>query len=222
MTAQFGIGVYTAPEAARLIGMRRSTLRRWLGGSDDDNLWRVQHEHGPDERLLLGFRDLIEARIVDRLRRLGFSLQSLRVIMERARDEIGEEHPLSTRHFKHDGQRIYLQITSGLAEPRMIDLHRRQGVFQSVVAPSLRDIDYGERTARRWWLLDGKRSIVADPARSFGQPILADHGITTERIAQTVEAEGSVKAAARLFEIKPSLVDDALTYQNGLARQLTV
>ena len=218
MDAGFGIGIYTAPEAAGMIGMRPSTLRRWLGGSGEDALWRAQHEPDSDDRLLLGFRDLIEARIVDRLRRLGFSLQSLRVIMQRARDEIGDEHPLSTRHFRHDGQRIYLQITSGLTEPRLIDLHRRQGVFQSVVAPSLRDIDYGERAARRWWLLDGKRSIVADPERSFGQPILADHGITTERIAQAVEAEGSVKAAARLFEIKPSVVNDALTYQNGLAR----
>ena len=218
MSDQFGIGVYTAPEAAAMIGTRPSTLRRWLGDAKE-SLWTVQHEHGGDERLLLGFRDLIEARIVDRLRRLGFSLQSLRIIMTRAREEIGEERPLSTRHFKHDGQRIYLLITSNLAEPRLVDLHRRQGVFESVVAPSLRDIDYGERAAERWWLLDGKRSIVADPARSFGQPILTDYGVTTERIAQAVEAEGSVKAAARLFEVKESVVNDALTYENGIGRQ---
>lgn len=58
-----------------------------------------------------------------------------------------------------------------------------------------------------------KRTIVADPERSFGQPIVAEAGVTTSRLAQAVKAEGSVEAAAKLFELRPRLVRDALEYE---------
>lgn len=69
----YGIGIYTAPEAARMVGMSAQTLRRWLQGYDHGEkgqptkheaaLWHPQYDVG-DDGMLLGFRDLIEARIV--------------------------------------------------------------------------------------------------------------------------------------------------------------
>ncbi|MEZ0495986.1 DUF433 domain-containing protein [Sphingomonas sp. IW22] len=221
MSDAFGIGIYTAPEAARMIGMRPNTLRRWLTGYKHDDkreaaLWSPQYEPSEDDGLLLGFRDLIEARIVAALRAKKIGLPTIRVCMERAREIIGQDRPFSTRSFKTDGKKIFLEITRGLDEPQLIDLKHRQGVFSRVVAPSLDDLDFGDQAAERWWLLHGRKSIVADPARAFGQPIIADHGITTARVAEAVEAEGSVESVAKLYEIKPALIRDALRYEHEL------
>lgn len=221
MATQFGIGVYTAPEAARMIGMGAPTLRRWLTGSSNEApLWRVQHEQIEDEHLLLGFRDLVEARIVNRLRQLGLSLQSIRTSLARARELVGDERPLSTRHFKTDGRTLFLQMMDGVDEPLLFDLRRRQGVFHRMVAPTLADIDYDDHAADRWWLLGGKRTVVADPTRSFGSPIVAEHGILTVRLAQAAKAEGSVEAAARLFAVRPSSVRDAVHYESSMGERL--
>jgi uncharacterized protein (DUF433 family) len=219
--AAYGIGIYTAPEAARMVGMRPGTLRRWLLGYEhhakrEDPLWRPQYDAGEDDGILLGFRDLIEARIVNALRAKKIGLPTIRVCMDRARNIVGEDRPFSTSQFKTDGKTIFLEITRGLDEPQLIDLKRSQGVFNRVVAPSLADLDFGPDGAERWWLLHGRRTLVADPSRAFGQPIVAEHGITTARVAEAVEAEGSVARVAKLYELKPGLVRDALAYEQML------
>ncbi|WP_267397142.1 MULTISPECIES: DUF433 domain-containing protein [unclassified Sphingomonas] len=219
--AAFGVGIYTAPEAARMVGMRAATLRRWLLGYDhhakhEDPLWRPQYASIEDDGVLLGFRDLVEARIVNALRAKKIGLPTIRVCMERARDIVGQDRPFSTSQFKTDGKTIFLKITRGLDEPQLIDLRRSQGVFNRVVAPSLADLDFGPDGAERWWLLHGKKTIVADPDRAFGQPIVAEHGMTTARVAEAVQAEGSIAKVATLYELKPRLIRDALAYEQML------
>lgn len=227
--ADYGIGIYTAPEAARMVGMGAQTLRRWLLGYDhkgrdaevrhEPALWSPQYDPDEDDGVLLGFRDLIEARIINALRKKRIGLPTIRICMDRAREIVGKEHPFSTSEFKTDGKSIFLRITRDLNEPELIDLKHKQGVFSRVVEPSLADLDFGPDGAERWWLLHGKKTIVADPVRSFGQPIVAGHGVTTARLVQAVKAEGSVAKVARLYEIQPRLVRDALTYESQLAQR---
>lgn len=219
--AAYGIGIYTAPEAARMIGMQPGTLRRWLLGYEhhtkyEKPLWEPQYDAKGDAGVLLGFRDLVEARIVNALRAKKIGLPTIRICMQRAREIVGQDRPFSTQQFKTDGKTIFLEITRDLDEPELIDLRRKQGVFNRVVAPSLADLDFGPDGAERWWLLHGKRTIVADPDRAFGQPIVADYGITTARVVQAVKAEGSVAAVAKIYEINPKLIRDAITYEQQL------
>jgi len=216
--AAFGVGVYTVPEAARMIDMPVTNLRRWIAGYEhhgkhEEPLWASQYEVEADEPLIIGFRDLVEARIVNSLRGMRIGLPTIRKCIGRARDLIGDDRPFSTRLFKTDGKSIFLEIWRDIGEPEMIDLKSLQGVFSRVVAPSLTGLDFDGEAASRWWLLDGKRTVVADPERSFGQPIIAESGVPTERLARAVKAEGSVDAVAKLFELRPKLVRDAIEYE---------
>lgn len=216
--AAFGIGIYTVPEAARIIDMPVRNLRRWIAGYEHHGkheapLWRPQYEVEADEAVIIGFRDLVEARIVNSLRGMRIGLPTIRKCIARARDLIGDDRPFSTRQFKTDGKSIFLEIWREVDEPEMIDLKSLQGVFSRVIAPSLTGLDFDDEAASRWWLLEGKRTIVADPERAFGQPIVADNGIPTERLAQAVKAEGSVEAVAKLYELRPRLIRDALEYE---------
>ena len=57
-----GIGVYSAPRAARLIGVKPDEVRRWLRGyRHHPALWKPQLPSQGDE-LRLGFLDLMELR----------------------------------------------------------------------------------------------------------------------------------------------------------------
>lgn len=222
---QYGIGAYTLAEAGHLLGVSPVTLKRWLFGysykhhgpvTTQESLWQPQY--GVDqEDPLLGFRDLIEARIVRGLRSLGIGLPTIRQCLSRASEIVKDSHPFSTRRFKTDGQRIFLEITDKLEsvehDPALIDLKSRQRVFQTIVAPSFVDLSFDADVASRWWLLPHKRTIVLDPARSFGQPIVEENGVPTARLAQAVAAEGSVERVAALFELKPAIVRDALQFE---------
>ena len=216
----YGVGVYSAPEAARMIGMHSATLRRWLqgyvhGGTAERRLWTPQHEAN-DDGLLLGFRDLIEARVVNALRARGFGLPTIRTCIERARELVRDERPFSTRQFKTDGKSIFFEIVRDLDELDLVDLKSRQGVFHRVVVPSLEDLEFGDTGAQRWFLLHNRKSIVADPAVAFGAPTIVGSGMTTARVAQAVRAEGSIERAALIYELKPAQVRDALAYEDQL------
>lgn len=220
--ATYGIGAYSLTEASRLLGVSAVTLRRWLFGYSYDHhgprteqrpLWQPQYGVDQDEPLL-GFRDLIEARIVRGLRSLDIGLPTIRECLQRASELVQDDHPFSTRQFRTDGKRIFLQTMGGVVGDSLIDLKLRQHAFRRIVEPSFVDLDFDADVASRWWLLPRKKSVVLDPTRSFGQPILADSGVPTARIAQSVAAEGSVERVAQLYEIKPAAVRDALIFEH--------
>lgn len=222
--AEFGIGAYSLAEAGRLLRVSPTTIRRWLFGYSYDHhgprteqkpLWRPQYGTDQDEPLL-GFRDLLEARIVRGFRELHIGLPTIRACLDFAREVVEDDHPFSTRRFKTDGRRLFLESGDG----RLIDLRVRQHVFKRIVEPSFVDLDFDAEAASRWWLLPRKRTIVLDPARSFGQPIVAEHGIPTVRLAQAFEAEGSIARVAQLYELKAPLVRDALTFERRRVEKL--
>lgn len=220
-TTAFGIGAYSLTEAGRLLNVSPTTIRRWLFGYSYDHhgpkteqspLWQPQYGVEQEEPLL-GFRDLMEARIVRGLRAMHIGLPTIRECLRQASEIVGDNHPFSTRRFKSDGKRIFLEQMSDDGRSNLFDLKRRQLVFQRVVAPSFLELDFDTEAASRWWLLPKKRTIVVDPARSFGQPIAAEAGVPTARLAQAVKAEGSVKRVAQLFEMRSATVRDALTFE---------
>lgn len=219
-----GIGLYTIPEASKMLSIKNQKLLRWLRGYEwkdkYDNinkanpLWPIQYEIN-DDGIFLGFRDLVEARVINALVQQKIGLKTIRTCLERARVLIGSNHPLSTKQFKTDGKSIFLEITEDVDEPELVNLRTRQGVFNAIVAPSLKGIEFDVNAASRWNLND-KKTIVADPTRSFGQPIISENGITTAAIFQAVITEGSISSVSSLYEIKKSLVDDAVLFERKL------
>lgn len=105
-----------------------------------------------------------------------------------------------------------------MGEGELIDLKRRQSVFRTLVAPSLRDLEFDADIVARWHPLGpSRRSIVIDPARAFGRPLAAESGVPTEVLAAAVEVEGSAERTARIYEVAPTAVRDAETFVQKLA-----
>lgn len=212
----FGTGAYSLGEAGRLLDIPTATLRHWLFGyrydhhgseTRQDPLWTPQYGADQDEPLL-GFRDLLEARIIRGLRGKQMGLPSIRECLRFARELVGDDHPFSTQQFRTDGRRLFLE-----RDGTTIDLKLRQNVFRTIVEPSFLNLDFESSGAVRWWPLGDSRAVVLDPSRSFGQPIVADGGVSTARLAETVRAEGSIARAARVFDIAPAVVRDALAFE---------
>lgn len=222
----FGRGVYSVAEAARLTHVSAASIRRWLFGYSYDHhgprtvqspLWRPEYGTEQDDPVL-GFRDLIEVRMVGRLRELGIGLPTIRACLQTAAQIAQDDHPFSSAGFRTDGQRLFLERMGQAGERDIIDLKSRQHQLAKVVERSFLDLEFDDRKATRWFLLPQKQTIVADPERSFGQPITADSGIPTKRLVQAVAAEGSVTKVARLFETTVTAVRDALKFEAGMKR----
>lgn len=223
--AEFGIGAYSPAEAARLIHASPSAVRRWLFGysyehegtkTNQKPLWVPQYGLNQEEPVL-GFRDLIEARMVSEFRRLGIGLPTIRACLNFASEIAEDSHPFSSAHFRTDGRRLFLERLTENGTRDVIDLKSRQHAFPKVIEATFLDLEFDDEKATRWFPLTKSKKVVADPERSFGQPIIDDGGVPTKRIAQAFEAEGrSVDRVARLFEVGRQAVRDALAFERQL------
>lgn len=223
-----GIGLYTAPEAEKLIGVPAARIRRWLlgyayqrGGERhwSDPLWQPQVPRLGKE-VELGFRDLLELRFVDAFTKAGLSLQAIRKALGVAQEVTGVHHPFATARFRTDGRSIFLRVAGELAdgtEPVLIDLLKRQYALNRMLEPSLKDLDFDDTgAASRWWPVGRTKPIVLDPAQAFGRPIIADAGVTTRALADAVVVEGTVEQVARLYEVSVSAVRNAVAFERRL------
>jgi uncharacterized protein (DUF433 family) len=233
-----GRGVYSGTEALRLINFRRQsdlshrlvsrqTVARWLRGYDYEDSSGIRHHSDPlwhpdygndDDVIEVSFRDLIELRFVKAFRDAGLGLQTIRACFIRAVAEVRDERPFSTQRFRTDGKTIFLEITHDVREGELIDLRHRQSVFHRLVAPSLRDLEFDAEVVARWFPLGiSRKSIVLDPARAFGRPIVADGSVPAEVISDAVRIEGSPEKVAKLYDVPLPAVREAVAFQHQLA-----
>ena len=220
-----GIGYYRVPEAARLLKTPARNVNRWLGGYTYKDslgqavemgpLWRPQLPKLGDV-IELGFRDLIELRFVLAFQKQNLGLNIIRNCLEAARALIGDDRPFSTQRFQTDSKTIFLESLRDSGASELVDLRNRQMVFKQVVEQTFRDLDIEDGAVSQWRPFSGKASIVIDPTRAFGQPIAAAFGVPTITLVQAVQAEKSVERVARLFEMPPSVVRDAVNFERTL------
>jgi uncharacterized protein (DUF433 family) len=230
-----GIGSYSVTEAGRLLRMPTATISRWLRGysyrQDGETramapLWHPQHPIADDGHLELGFRDLIELRIVYAFIGHGLGLRLIRSCLELARESVGDARPFSTRRFRTDGKTIFLHSIQQAAEPtsatpagreELLDLKRQQYVIGPIIESSFRDLDLEDDIVSRWRPLAGKASIIIDPQRAFGQPIAAECGVPTIVLVDAMTAEGSAKRVASLYGAAPREIRDAMRFESQLS-----
>lgn len=239
-TPPIGIGLYTLADAAPLLRVPERSIRRWLAGYTFKSpagatramppLWQAQLP-GHDRHIELGFRDLIELRFVATFVGQGLGIPTIRRCLDHARDLVGDDRPFSTRRFHTDGRTIFLSfIEEAIADPasltadmpaperaRLVDLKSDQYVIKDVLQQTFKDLDLDEDAVTRWRPFHGKKSIVIDPARAFGQPIATETGVPTRTLADAVRCEGSEKRVAALFNVSRAVVTDAVAFERELA-----
>src|SRR5207244_9887968 len=114
-TELLGVGLYTPQEAALLLRIPPSTLRRWLEGYSFP-IERLARSHKPaliapalprrrdGSTLTLTFLDLVQLRVVKALRDADIALQRIRAAAEGAVDLFATSHPFASIRFKTDGR----------------------------------------------------------------------------------------------------------------------
>jgi uncharacterized protein (DUF433 family) len=219
-------GIYTVPEAARLTSVTPWRIRRWLKGyafkvkhgrHRSPAVWNTQLDP-IDHSMALGFLDLLEIRCVDAFISAGVGWKTLRQAHEQARKLVEHTHPFCTNQFATDGQTIFMELRGTRGEITLWDMRDLQRVFERIIRPFLKNVEFDRsRVPRRWWPRGKDHLVALDPRRSFGQPIVFHDGIPTQILARSVGANGSVDEVARWFEINPVSVRKAVEFEQSLA-----
>ncbi len=232
------LGIYTLAEAAKLLTVKQTSLNRWMYGysynakatkgvakKKSEPLWTSQYS--PEDGLgkVIGFKDLLELRVVAEFVRHGVSLIVVRRCLEQAKVMFSSEHPFTLCRFATDGRTIYTDVVKNSEEPELIDLRNRQIVFSSIIKPSLFEgveYDLSQKFARRWFPNKTKH-VVLDPEIGFGKPCLTTLNVPTEAIYSTYLAEGAnsvaLKATAAIFEVSTVEAKAAIDFERSLLKK---
>lgn len=219
------LGIYLVPEASKLTRVSTGRIRRWLKG--------YRYAHGNkrytsppvwvgdiqpiDGKLALSFLDMMEVRLVDAFLKQGVSWKTLRAARSIAREEFKLTHPFCSNRFATDGREIFLKLSTITREEGLLNITRHQHVFADVIRPFLKGVEFLNDQILRWWPLGQKKSVVIDPRRSFGQPVVSREGVPTVVLFKALKATGSLSDVVKWFEVSESAVRDAAEFEAQLA-----
>lgn len=223
---KFQAGLYTQSEASRYLGLPNSTFRNWargyhvvIGGREVKGppvitavpaaRWREPN---------IPFVGLAEGYALAAIRRAGVPLQRVRPALERLDRELGLQHALASRRMYTDGAEVlfdYAAATGGEEEAAVRELvvvRDGQRVFVEAVADSLQRIVFGADGIATAVPLPGfeRARLVADVARSFGQPIFTDGGARLEDVLSLFAAERDVSVVAEEYGLPRHELEDVL------------
>lgn len=222
MSELVGKGLYSAREAAHIIRVPANKLRRWMfgyqsKGVDYAGLWeREIREPG-----VISFHDLLELKLVYEFRQQGLSLPVIREAARIAREEFHTSYPFARQHFHTDGKRVFLEAAEQV-NVHLVDVISKQYVMDKVYRPSfLASIDYSSLgDAERWYPMNDDhhpdKSIVLDPQRAFGKPILTESGVPTRVLYDAYRLNEPLEVIAANYAVTPEDVKQAVLYESRL------
>lgn len=228
-----GVGYYTLPEAARLLGVDATRVRRWVGGY---TFWLQSEKKGKRRRIqapllntdlpvlddvrALSFVELMELRVVKAFVLKGVPLQRVRIAAALAREHFGVSHPFASQRVYTDGKNIFADMEKEVGIAAVVELTRNKYLqLQSgqLLQACLDEIEFDKSTsvAHRWWPLSRDFPVVLDPTISFGAPTIVCTSVRTAVVAGLARAE-SVNSAADSFGLTSDAVNAALKFEGIL------
>jgi len=229
-----GVGIYSQADAARLLRVTPTRLRRWVRGYTYQYVYALAARVGKQppvvrldlpvvrDTIALSFVELMELRAVKAMTDRGVSLQRIRTAARIASTIFGTDHPFASRQIFTEGNRIFSAASTGLEEtPDVIELSKdkhTQLVIGKMVVPLLKEIDFDPSTslAFKWWPLGKAKPIVLNPRVAFGAPTVNGTRIRTLTLFRMVGGS-SVPVIARAFEVAEGAVEAAVHFERELA-----
>jgi uncharacterized protein (DUF433 family) len=164
----------------------------------------------------LSFVNLIEAAALARFRQTGVSMQRVRKALEYVRKEMDEEHPLASQRILSDGVDLFWEYQERVREGlHLVNISKGgQKAFPEAVQRYLREIEWGkDRYATRWWPgapRSGEGSVVVDPRRAFGAPVIVGTGVRTEDLFDRFSAGDRIDELAEDYGLTFAQVEAAI------------
>lgn len=218
-------GLYTVPQAARILGASHSKVRSWLEGyasSDASPILRPQLER-PEKGLVLSFLDLIESAWVHHFLDLGYSPQTIRKVAEKLRQRTDLTHPFaSEKRFLADGKSIFEESIDEDGEARLLNLMNDNFTMGPIVQQSLFDrIFYVQDIAAQFQPLAATPDILINPKVANGRPVVKGVWVPTEALFQAYIAEdGDAGIVADDYRVTVAQVSEAVAFERALRERV--
>jgi len=191
-----GVGVYTVPQAARLLGVSQRRVLYWVRGDGDRAPATSRRLPDVEGVVAISFADLMELRFVSHFLEWGVTWPRLRRAIANVRADAALSARLLTGgrgiRFSTDGVTVFVERLAADGSAQTRDLASNQHILAPLIEQSIRrelDLDI-EGLIRSWRPApDIFPNVTVDPARAFGRPVVTPEGVPTATLSALVLAE---------------------------------
>lgn len=210
---------YTIPEAAHYLRIPPATLRSWVVGrwypaEGGQKFFKPILTPPQKGRLLLSFLNLVEAHVLDAIRREhNIPLPKVRAALAYLKTRFPSEHPLADQRFETDGLDLFIQKygqlinisqAGQLAMRSLLEAHLRR-IERDPAGFAVRLFPFTRKREN-----DEPKVVVIDPHVSFGRPVLVGTGIATAVIAERYKAGESIDELADDYDRERLEIEEAI------------
>ena len=222
---RFDLGLYALPEAARLACVPAQTVRNWVHGYSyqaEGKRVRAQQLIAPTAGAsALSFVNLMEVVALAGFRGSGVSMQRVRAAVAFVEQQLEIDHALASYRMLTDGVDLFWAFQERHHDKALVNASRGgQRVFPEAVMRYLREVEWGQdEVAVRWWpgaKVAGEGTVVVDPNRAFGAPVIAHTGIRIEDVFSRFYAGEPMAVLADDYGVSVGQIEAAVQVESRI------
>jgi uncharacterized protein (DUF433 family) len=215
---EIGIGCYTVSEIARILQLDYSKVDRWLRVYWDGKLgdaFGEQYSWKVNESRAVSFHTLIEFYIMAELSEAGVKPKEVLNAHQILSEKYITAFPFAQKDLieglKTDGKKVFLTMGEDV-----LSLDGTNQFNLNLIKLFFKKLEFGsDNLALRFWPIGKKKSVVIDPQRQMGHPVLENNNIYPETIFNLHKGGDSVEFIAYLYELDVKSVKDAIAYSKA-------
>ncbi len=217
---KLGEGIYTVSEVAKLLNLPHQKVHRWISKYWDSDLaqqrlkpysWRI------DRTRAVNFHTLVEMYIFMLLTDAGVAPKRILEAHRWLSKQFNTSYPFASHeilaNMQTDGKRVFFEYAAGT-----VSLDAQKQFQIEFVKEFFRKLAFDEGLlATRLFPLGRSNSVVIDPSRQFGHPVVGNTNIYPEALYGMYKAGESIEFIAHIYQLKEKAVMDAIDYCSSAA-----
>lgn len=212
-SAKIGTGIYTSPDVAKILRIPTSKSRYWFNFYAKEKLFNsigYRYYFDIKDTIAIDFLTLIEMYVFYVLKdEIKMTTNNILKFHNTLSRELKTPYPFA----KSD---LYASKTNLIfkAQDRFKLADDIQQTFiEQFIMPFYKKIAFNnEQLAHKFYPLGKEKSIVINPEKQFGKPIIENTNIITETIYDYYLGGDSKEFIARLYNISTQNVEDAIDF----------
>jgi len=209
-----GKGIYTIPDMASILGIPYPKVLRWTNKFWNDRFgsqYQSSYSWNVDLTKAVNFHTLIEIYLFYELSQAGVKTKEILGAHEILSKQFDTYYPFAIKevlnNIRTDGTKVLFEQKNG----SIYTVDATKQFKLGFIREFFKNLDFGsDSLAVRFWPIGKERSIICDPHRQFGQPIIKGTNIQAETIYRMYLADEPIDFIASIYEISRKNVLDAI------------
>jgi uncharacterized protein (DUF433 family) len=212
---QLNNGIYTIPEVSKILRLPYQRVSFWTSKYWDSKLGKIfegQYSWTLNNSKAVSFHTLIEFFVFYQMAEAGVRPREVLNSHIELSKIFQTPFPFAQKdileNIRTTGKKVFFETKEGI-----LSLDGLKQFKLDFIRVFFKNLEFdNELVASRFWPLGREKSILVDPRRQFGHPVLGSTNIYPETIYNLIKSGEPVDFIAFTYEIDKKCIEDAIIY----------